>query len=93
MRETIRWILDLVIKLFELGLFATIVLNWLNPPSLFAIQRRLNQLYDHFLNPIRRYIRPIRFFRSAPVGLDLSPLILLLLIWWLIYPFLMWVFR
>lgn len=85
-------LVSVVVKAFALGLFITIVLNWLNPPRMTDLQGFLNRFYDVFLNPIRRYVRPIRMFRDAPVGLDLAPLVLLALIWWIIHPFLMWVF-
>lgn len=91
MIHPIRSLVDVAIKVFALGLFVSIVLNWLNIRALSEVQYFLNRFYDVFLNPIRHYIRPVRFGSSAPLGLDLSPLILLALIWWLIHPFLTWV--
>ena len=87
----LRHTLDLLIKLFALGLFMTMLLSWFDAYPLRKVQRLLNRFYDIFLNPIRRYVRPIRLGPSAPVGLDLAPLILLFLLWWLVHPFLMWV--
>ena len=87
----IRQVIDLVVKAFALGLFISIILDWMNPAGLREMQAFLNRFYDRFLDPIRRYVRPIKFFRGAPVGLDLAPLILLLLVWWIIHPFLMWI--
>ncbi len=82
---------DLLIKLFAFGLFLCIVLNWLNARPLAALQQFLNDLYDVFVEPVRRHIRPIRITPSAPGGLDLAPLVLLFIVWWLVHPFLMWV--
>lgn len=87
----LRNMVELVIKAFALGLFVTIILNWVAAESLAEARRKLNKFYDIFLEPIRRYIKPVRFSPSAPVGLDLSPLILLALVWWFIHPFLMWI--
>lgn len=87
----LRELVDLAIKLFALGLFITIILNWFSSPSAHHVQRLLNQFYDIFLNPIRRYVKPVRVSQEAPVGLDLAPLILLLAIWILVHPFIMWV--
>ena len=87
----LRELVDLLLRLFALGLFINIILNWLldHPPT--GPRKRLNQAYEYFLKPIRRYVKPLKLSPSAPAGLDLSPLILLLLVWWAIHPFLLWV--
>lgn len=82
---------DFVIKAFAFGLFVTILLNWVDAYPLIEAKRQLNKFYDLFLEPIRRYIKPVKLAPSAPVGLDLAPLVLLALVWWFIHPFLMWV--
>jgi uncharacterized protein YggT (Ycf19 family) len=87
----LRNIAELLIKAFAFGLFVTIVLNWIDVFALAEAKRYLNKFYDIFMDPIRRYIKPVRFGPSAPMGLDLAPLVLLTLIWWIVYPFLMWV--
>lgn len=89
--NTLRDLVDLAIKAFALGLFVTIILNWIGGQALLEPRRNLNKFYDIFLDPIRRYVKPVRFSPSAPVGLDLAPLVLLALVWWLMHPFLMWV--
>ncbi|MCF7668850.1 MAG: YggT family protein [Verrucomicrobia bacterium] len=89
--QQLRALVDLVIKLFELGLFITIILNLFSPPSLYRVQCRLNAFYDFFLNPIRRHIRPFKITPSSPASLDLAPIILLLIVWLLVHPFLMWI--
>ncbi|MCD6338827.1 MAG: YggT family protein [Verrucomicrobia bacterium] len=92
MISTLRDLIDLALKLFALGLFIDVILSWLAPPPLRRLQQALDRFYEPFLNPIRRCVRPFRVFPNAPQAVDLSPLILLLLIWWLVHPFLMWVF-
>lgn len=87
----LRAALDLGLKLFALGLLLTVLLNWFNPPSLRAAQQWLNRCYERFLGPIRRHVRPFKLTRSAPAAIDLAPLLLLLLIWLFLHPFLMWV--
>lgn len=87
----LRAVVDLGLKLFALGLLVTVLLNWFHPPSLRAVQQGLNRFYDCFLNPIRRHVRPFKLSRSAPAAIDLAPLLLLLLVWLFLHPFLMWV--
>jgi uncharacterized protein YggT (Ycf19 family) len=84
-------LIDGAIRLFALGLFVSVVLNWIltNPSNSF--RKQLDRFYEPFLKPIRRYIKPVKLSPTAPVGMDLSPLVLLLGIWWAIHPFLMWV--
>ena len=84
-------IVDMAIRLFALGLFVYIVLQWMSVPRLWKVQRFLERIYEPLLNPIRRCIRPVRIFPDAPGAIDLSPLILLLLLWLFVHPFLMWV--
>ncbi len=90
MLDLLRKSVSLTLKFFALGLFITILLNWFRPIAWAGFQRHLNRFYDIFLDPLRRYIKPIKLFPSAPVALDLAPLVLLLLIWLIIHPFLMW---
>ena len=89
--EGIRGFIDLLLRLFALGLFLSIVLDWIlsRPPSGF--RRQLNRFYEIFLQPVRRFIKPLKLSPRAPAGLDLSPLLLLFLVWWFVHPFLMWV--
>ena len=91
MIHTLHQFIDFLIKAFAFGLFFSILLGWFEIPALRKIQRALDAFYGVFLDPIRRYVRPVRFGASSPVGLDLAPLILLFLVWWLMHPFLMWV--
>lgn len=86
-------LVDLVLKLFTLGLFIRMVLSWVRIGGLYRFERFLDQFYAPFLSPLRRLIRPLPMGGSPPVALDLAPLVLLLLIWLAVHPFLMWVLR
>jgi len=88
---SLRLAADFVIKAFAFGLFVTIILNWVDVYAFVEAKRHLNRFYDIFLEPIRRYVKPVKMAPSAPIGLDLAPLVLLALVWWFIHPFLMWV--
>lgn len=91
MISQLRTLVDLAIKLFALGLFAAILLEWFAPPGLHGLTTTLKGFYERFLAPIRRHVRPFRLSRSAPAAIDPAPWLLLLLLWWIIHPFLMWV--
>lgn len=81
-----------LIRLFALGLFIRILLDWLDVAEARPVRKFLNRLYDPFLSPIRRRLRPVKLSPSAPEGVDLSPAILLLLIWLVAAPLLGWIF-
>ncbi len=88
----IRDIIDFTLRIFALGLFVSVVLNWILTSPANGFRKQLDKCYEPFLKPIRRYIKPIKLSPGAPVGMDLSPLVLLIAIWWAVHPFLMWVF-
>ena len=79
------------VKLFVLGLLVRIVLSWLRSPATRAAERWLDRIYEPLLAPIRRLIPPVRLGDPNAPRLDLAPLILLLAIWLLIHPLLMWI--
>lgn len=87
----LREIGDLILRLFAFGLFITIIMDWVmsQPPTGF--RKAIKDFYRPFLAPIQRYVKPIKISPNAPVGLDISPLVLLMLVWWVIHPFLMWI--
>jgi uncharacterized protein YggT (Ycf19 family) len=87
----LREIVDLGVRLFALGLFLGMLLDWFDPAALRGVRSALNRFYEPFLAPLRRRVRPFRLSRSAPAAIDPAPLILLLLVWLLVHPFLMWV--
>ncbi len=86
--------INLILKLFSLGLFISIILNWIDHPSVAQAKRWLNGFYDIFLDPLRRVIKPIpiRARYVEPVEIDITPGILLLLVLIVIRPFLLLVF-
>ena len=85
-------LIDMLIRSFALGLFIHILLSWLAPGRLIELRKILETIYEPFLNPIRRVVKPIKLSPSAPAGIDLAPMILLLLVWLFVHRFLMWVF-
>jgi len=87
----LREIIDFALRIFALGLFVSVVLNWIMTGPVRGLRKQLDRVYEPFLNSIRRYIKPVKLSPTAPVRMDLSPLVLLLLIWWAVHPFLMWV--
>ena len=83
---------DVALRLFALGLFVSTLLNWMLPPPSKGFRKRMSDFYNLFLNPIRRCIKPVKLFPSAPAGIDLSPIVLLLFVWLGVHPFLKWIF-
>ncbi len=88
---TLRDLVDFILRFFALGLFVSVVLNWIMTNPAHGFRKLLDRIYEPFLKPIRRYVKPVKLSPTAPVGMDVSPLVLLLLIWWAVHPFLMWV--
>jgi YggT family protein len=78
----IFWIADQLITLFIYVIFISVVMSWLlsfgvvnlRNPLVHGLNDLCNRITDPFLKPIRRFLPPIG-------GLDLSPLILLLLVY------------
>ncbi len=85
-------LLDLALKLFVLGLLVQMVLSWFRSPRTRKVEAFLRRVYDPVLRPIRQVVKPITLNTSPPTSVDLAPLILILLIWWLLYPLLLWIF-
>ncbi len=81
MIDALLWLFNQVVGLYIFVVFAAVVMSWLtsfnivNPrsPIVMQIERILYALTDPALRPIRRVIPSIG-------GLDLSPIVLLLLI-------------
>lgn len=75
------FIFDGLISLIQLVLFVWIVISWLvafdvlnlRNPTVYRISNALERVVDPLLAPIRRFIPPIG-------GLDISPIIFLLLL-------------
>ena len=81
---------SLVLRLFCLGLFLSVLLDLFRPGPPGPLRSGMTRFYDRFLNPLRRWIPPIPLSSST---IDPSPLILILFIWLCLEPFLEWVFR
>ena len=86
-------LVDLLLKLFALGLFVRAVLSWITLSQARKAEQYLDHLYGPFLKPLRRAIKPLHLNTTPPSAIDFSPLVLLLVVWWLIHPFLMWLLR
>jgi uncharacterized protein YggT (Ycf19 family) len=70
-------LLDLFFRFFYYGLFAWIILSWVQVPTTHPIGQikvTLDTVFNRLLSPIRRYIPPLWF---GGAGIDLSPLILI----------------
>jgi YggT family protein len=77
----IRWLIDNVLWAFIVLLFAQVILSWLiafnivntRHPFVSSVGRFLYKITEPVLRPIRRVVPPIG-------GIDISPLLLLLLV-------------
>ena len=69
----IIWLIHNVFRLYELIIIARVVISWVSPDSLNPVVLWIHRLTEPVLTPFRRIIPTERF------GLDLSPLIVLLL--------------
>jgi uncharacterized protein YggT (Ycf19 family) len=85
-------IVDVLIRLFALGLFVRMFLGWIAPAGLALrpVMLYLDKVYEPVLRPLRRIIKPVKLNLNPPTSIDLSPLILLLGLWWFVHPFAMW---
>jgi YggT family protein len=80
--QSLRLLIDVVVNTLLYMIFISVILSWLvqfnvvNPrhPFVAAIARFLHQILQPLLRPIRRYVPLIG-------GIDLSPFILALLLW------------
>ena len=90
--KAIAQLIIVALKLFVLGLIVRMVLSWVRSPQTRKVEVFLDKVYEPLLCPLRRLIKPIRLSTSPPTSLDLAPLALILIVWWLVHPLLMWVF-
>ena len=86
-------LVDLVLRVFVLGLIVRVILNWITASKAHPLVNFLNQVYEPFLTPLRRLIKPIPLNTSPPAALDLAPLVLVLVVMWILHPLLLWVFH
>jgi YggT family protein len=71
-------IICLVIQLWLLAVFVRIVLSWfpaVDGGMLATVSRLLRNVTDPVLEPVRRMLPPVRM---GAMGLDLSPMVVLL---------------
>jgi uncharacterized protein YggT (Ycf19 family) len=87
--RTLASAVDVLVRIFALGLFVHCLLSWVGVTK--RLRERLEKVYAPFLNPIRKVIKPVELKTSPPTLLDIAPLLLMLLVWWFVRPFLIWV--
>lgn len=68
-----RGILHLVIELYSLVLFAAVVASWVAASSNHPVKQFLDKVTEPVLEPIRKVLPPMS-------GIDLSPMVALLLL-------------
>ena len=71
-------LIHFVFNLYALGLLIYVVLGWIQNPSTEGARRWLEKFYLPFLTPLRQTIKPTNLGGN---WVDLTPLVLLLLIW------------
>lgn len=80
------FILCRLVNLYLLAMFARIILSWfpLAPGTVFAsVYRFLYSITEPLLGPVRRILPPLSF---GGAGLDLSPIVVLLLVQLVVLP-------
>lgn len=70
-------IIDTIFVLYAAGLFAYVLLGYINVSWALRIRMGLGKFYIPLLNPIEKIVKPVKIGSSL---IDLSPLILLLAI-------------
>ena len=88
----IALLIDVAVRLFALGLFMRVVLTWVQLKPANPVVKYLDRIYNPLLAPLRKVVKPISLKTNPPSALDITPLLLLLMIWGFVHPFLMWVF-
>ncbi len=88
--QSLASIISALLKLFALGLFIRAALTWVRIKNSAKVEAYLDHIYAPFLAPIRKVVKPIQVQTSPPTAFDFAPLILLMLVWWVVHPFLMW---
>ena len=79
-------------KLLVLGILVRVVLSWLRSPQFRKAEVFLDRIYEPALTGIRQFVDPLVRKLSPQLQVDLAPFLLILLIWWVLHPLLMWVF-
>jgi uncharacterized protein YggT (Ycf19 family) len=89
--QSVAQLVTVALKLFVLGLIVRVVLSWVHSTQTRKVELFLDKIYEPLLRPLRRVIKPIKLNTSPPSSLDLAPLALVLAVWWLVHPLLMWI--
>ncbi len=71
--NTIAWIIDLVFDLAMLAVFVRALVSWFSPDP-------YNELYRFLVRVTEPLLRPVRRLLPATGGVDLSPLVVLLVL-------------
>ena len=71
-------ILDFALKTFSVLIIIRALISWVNPDPYNFIVQFLNKITEPILYPIRRFL-PLNF----RFGIDISPIIAILIIWFL----------
>lgn len=72
--SAIAEIIDIVLSLYMYIIIARALISWVNPDPYNTIVQFLYRITEPALNPLRRLVPPYR------IGIDLSPMIAILLI-------------
>jgi uncharacterized protein YggT (Ycf19 family) len=86
-------LIDLLLRAFTVGLIVRVILSWVGAPKTHSVVKFLDKVYEVFLVPLRRIIKPIPLGTAPVTLLDLTPFVLLLVVTWILHPLLLWVFR
>jgi len=68
-------LLDLVVRIYSLGLLIFVVLGWFNSPQTDAARRWLSRYYEPVLARIRQHIKPVQMGAGL---VDFSPAVFLI---------------
>ncbi len=74
--KALAYILDMVLRIYFWIIIIRAIISWVNPDPYNPIVRFLYQITEPVLRPIRRIIPPLG-------GIDISPLIVILVIYFL----------
>ncbi len=74
--KALAYILDMVLRIYFWIIIIRAIISWVNPDPYNPIVRFLYQITEPVLRPIRRIIPPMG-------GIDISPLIVILVIYFL----------
>ncbi|MEM7293154.1 MAG: YggT family protein [Pseudomonadota bacterium] len=67
-------LLALFFNIFIFAIFVQVVISWINPGSYNPVSGLLDSLTNPLLRPVRKFIKPI-------AGLDLSPMVVIIGLW------------